>query len=104
MSSDEMKPPPTLAKAITRFVSLLSPNCKQASHLQTESFDRSLTFFESLGLRLHLALCKWCRRYGEQIKFLRQAALQSEQDQQQTSNLRLAPEARERIKQKLQSE
>ena len=100
MPFDDMKSPCKPDKRNDKLVSLLSPSCRQASRLQSESLDRSLTFFESIGLRLHLVLCKWCRRYGEQIKFLRRAAPQSEQHAAPTAGL--SPEARERIKQKLQ--
>ena len=96
-----MKPSETPAKPRARFVSLLSPNCRQASQLQSEGMDRPLTFLEGLGLRLHLLLCKWCRRYGKQLKFLRSAAHQCEDHQPPQ---KLSPEARERIKHRLQSE
>jgi hypothetical protein len=96
-----MKSPRTPVKVLARVVSLLSPSCKQASRLQSESLDRPLTFFEGFGLRIHLFLCKWCRRYGAQLKFLRSAAHQCE-DHQPTH--KLSSEARERIKQRLQSE
>ena len=96
-----MKSSRTPVKALARVVSLLSPSCKQASRLQSESQDRPLTFFESFGLRIHLFLCKWCRRYGEQLKFLQNAAHQCEDHQ---SAHTLSPEARARIKQRLQSE
>lgn len=65
--------------------------------------DRHLGFFERLGLRIHLLLCGWCRRYGEQLKFLRTAAHQCEKDDQSQPHPKLSLEARERIKQKLQS-
>ena len=101
MSSHDLKSPRTPVKGLARVVSLLSPSCKQASRLQSESLDRPLTFFERLGLRLHLLLCKWCRRYGKQLKFLRSAAHQCEDHQ---PGQKLSPEARERIKQRLHSE
>jgi len=96
-----MKPPRSPIKAVSRVLILLSPSCKQASRLQSESMDRPLTFFEGFGLRIHLFLCKWCRRYGEQLKFLRRAAHQCDDH---PSASKLSPEARERIKQRLQSE
>jgi hypothetical protein len=64
--------------------------------------DRKLSLFEKFGLRLHLFLCKWCRRYGNQLNFLRSAAHQSDEHEDLQSQ-RLSPEARERIKQKLHS-
>ena len=99
-----MNSPRTPVKGLARVVSVLSPSCKQASRLQSEAMDRHLGFFERLGLRIHLLLCGWCRRYGEQLQFLRIAAHQCERDDDQSqSNHKLSPEARERIKQKLQS-
>lgn len=96
-----MKSSRTPAKARARVISQLSPNCRQASRLQSEGMDRPLTLLEALGLRIHLLLCKWCRRYGKQLKFLRNAAHHCEEHQ---SPQKLSPEARERIKQRLQSE
>lgn len=96
-----MKSSRTPVKAFTRIASLLSPSCKQASRLQSEGMDRPLTFLERFGLRIHLFLCKWCRRYGKQLKFLRDAAHHCEDH---SPAQKLSPEARERIKQRLQSE
>lgn len=98
-----MNSPRTPVKGLARVVSILSPSCKQASRLQSEAMDRHLGFFERLGLRIHLLLCGWCRRYGEQLKFLRTAAHQCEKDDQSQPHPKLSLEARERIKQKLQS-
>jgi len=95
-----MKSSRTPAKA-PGVISQLSPSCRQASRLQSEGMDRPLTFLEGLGLRIHLLLCKWCRRYGKQLKFLSRAAHQCEDHQPAP---KLSPEARERIKQRLQSE
>jgi len=47
-------------------------------------------------LWLHLGLCLWCRRYGQQIKFLRAAAQRCDQDEAVDQTLPAA--ARERIK------
>jgi hypothetical protein len=81
----------------------LSPTCKRATRLQSEAMDRRLSFLEKLGLRLHLFLCKWCRRYGAQLKFLRSAARECEEHGSRQEPQTLSPEARERIKHTLQS-
>src|ERR1041384_3569390 len=98
-----MNSPRTPVKALARVVSKLSPCCKQASRLQSEAMDRPLSFFERFGLQIHLLLCRWCRRYGQQLRFLRKAAHQCANHDQSESAHKLSPEARERIKQKLQS-
>ena len=84
-------------------VALLSMSCKEAARLQSEALDRELSLRERLGLRLHLFLCKWCRRYGNQLRFLRSAAHECEEHASAALPQGLSPETRERIKQKLQS-
>lgn len=90
-------------KPLLKLAKLLSPSCKQASRLQSEAMDRNLSLLEALGLRLHLVLCKWCRRYGQQLKFLRRAAHQCGEQPGCGSVATLAPEARQRMKQKLRA-
>lgn len=77
----------------------LMPNCRQAIRLQSEALDRPLSRWERLGLRLHLVLCVWCLRYGQQLKFLRTAAQNCEHDHEPKQTLPV--EARMRIKQAL---
>jgi hypothetical protein len=91
-------------KTIAQRLGTLSPNCKEAARLQSAALDRRLTLLESFGLRCHLVLCKWCCRYARQLKFLRSAAREHAHDDQHSLQPVLSCEARERIKQKLQSE
>jgi hypothetical protein len=88
---------------LRRALGALSPACKEATRLQSEALDRRLSGSEKLGLRLHLVLCKWCRRYGEQLKFLRSAARECEEHPSAQGAPGLSPEARERIKRSLES-
>ena len=91
-------------KALFRGLSDLSPSCKQAARLQSLAQDQSLGFSQKIGLRIHLLLCKWCRRYGKQIGFLRSAAHRHEEHEHCLPPQSLRPEARERIKQRLVEE
>jgi hypothetical protein len=77
----------------------LSPNCREASRLQSEALDRPLPFWRRFGLRVHLLLCQWCRRYGRQLRFLRQTAHEHPEELTNATSERLSPEARERLKQ-----
>src|SRR2546428_11735212 len=63
-----------IVKTFARGLADLSPNCKTAARLQSEALDHKLPLRQRFGLRVHLMLCKWCRRYGKQITFLRDAA------------------------------
>jgi len=82
----------------------LSPSCKQAVRLQSAALDGKLSLRERLGLRIHLVLCTWCRRYGKQIRFVQTATREHAGEEQVLPQRTLSDEARERIKQRLQSD
>jgi hypothetical protein len=83
--------------------SLLSA-CKQTARLQSEAMDRRLSLLERIGLQLHLLLCKWCRRYVEQLTILHIAAFESDEHGSPIVPQRLSTDARERIKKELLSQ
>jgi hypothetical protein len=83
---------------------VLSPDCREASQLQSEALDHSLSSGQRFGLRLHLLLCKWCRRYGKQIRFLRQAVHEHPDKVHESIPQALSPDARERLKQSLRNQ
>ena len=86
---------------LVKIIRALSPNCKEAIRLQSESLDHPLPPLRRIGLRIHLALCVWCSRYGKQIKFLRTAAQHCDHDHEPKQTL--SPDARERIRCALQT-
>ncbi len=47
--------------------------CKQTSELMSQGQDRELGLDERLRLRLHLLICKRCRRVEQQLGLLRAA-------------------------------
>jgi predicted anti-sigma-YlaC factor YlaD len=46
--------------------------CKNATQLLSEAQDRKLALSEKMRLEIHLALCKGCKNYRNQMKFLSQ--------------------------------
>jgi hypothetical protein len=82
----------------------LSPNCREAVRAQSEALDRPLSPAKRIGLWMHLLICKWCRRYGKQIGFLRDAAREHQEQFAGAEPQKLSSEARERIKQRLQDQ
>jgi hypothetical protein len=76
-----------------------SPTCKEALRLQSRALDQPLTRTERIGLWLHLRLCVWCLRYGQQLKFLRLASRHCEEEHLPAPPM--PPAVRERIKQRL---
>ncbi|HEX4349580.1 MAG TPA: hypothetical protein VH251_04305 [Verrucomicrobiae bacterium] len=81
----------------------LSPNCREAVRAQSEAREHPLPPARRLGLWLHLLICKWCWRYGKQIKFLGEAAHEHHEELVEAGPQKLSPDARERIKQHLQN-
>jgi predicted anti-sigma-YlaC factor YlaD len=50
------------------------PDCKRMTRALGESLDRKTTWRERLVMKLHLFTCEACRRYLDQIAFLKEAA------------------------------
>lgn len=79
------------------------PTCQTTVALLSESCERPLTMRERVQVKLHLWVCLWCVWYLEQIRHirdrLRAQAAQAMDDE--SSDLALTAEARERIKRAL---
>lgn len=56
-------------------------SCQEASRLASQALDRSLSFSERVGLRLHQLICTGCRRFTRQLLQIRQAYRQIEQSE-----------------------
>jgi len=56
--------------------------------------DRLLSVRKQIGPRVYLVLCRWCRRYGKQIGFLRAVAHKHENHEETLPPQTLRPEAR----------
>ena len=92
-----------IVKPLVGWIGDLSPGCKTASRLQSEALDRKLSMRQRFGLRFHLLLCKWCRRYGKQLAFLHTAAHEHPDKMADPVPQKLSAEARDRIKEKLRA-
>src|SRR5947207_106360 len=93
-----------LPKTLAKGIALVSPSCKEASRLQSQALDRKLPMLQRIGLQMHLFLCKWCRRYGKQIRFLQDAARDHPDYISEPGHQKLSDDARQRIKQRLRTE
>ncbi len=51
---------------------VLTLSCDRASALLSKSQDTPLTRWERVALRLHLWICRFCRRYRHQLQLMRQ--------------------------------
>lgn len=56
-------------------------SCQEASRLASQALDRSLSFSERVGLRVHQLICAGCRGFTRQLLQIRQACRQIEQSE-----------------------
>lgn len=78
-------------------------SCKEVSELVSRSLDEPLPWRQRLGVRLHHAYCRMCRRYAVQIRFLSHAT-RAWLHRQEKAGAGLSPEARARIREMLNSD
>jgi predicted anti-sigma-YlaC factor YlaD len=82
-------------------------SCQEVSRLLSESMERKLSFWERVGLWLHLGMCKLCRGFSEDLRRLRDAARQHAEaieNDMSGSDAILSQETRERMKRILGSQ
>jgi hypothetical protein len=92
-----------LTQKLAVWLRTVSPSCKQAARLQSQALARPLPLPQRFGLRLHLLICRWCRRFGEQVNFLQSAAHRCPEGEEAYAVRSLTAEARERIKRAVQA-
>jgi hypothetical protein len=79
--------------------------CKNVSQKISESLDCRLPLHQLLMIRMHLAMCRLCRRAYKQINCLREIARHSRlQEAGMDESVFLSPEACGRIKEFLRSQ
>ncbi len=79
-------------------------SCAEVTARVSASLDRDLPPHQRLRMRLHLFMCALCRRYREQVLFLREALRSHSErleNQETPPPAGLSPEARTRIKEAL---
>jgi hypothetical protein len=91
----------SFSQIIRNLREVLWMDCREASRAQSEMLDHPLPLPRRLGIRLHVAICAWCRRYGQQIRGLHEATHDRAEDLAESSPHTLSTEARARLKQRL---
>jgi hypothetical protein len=84
---------------VKTFLRTILPCCRDVSRLQSASTQQPLSLGQRIGLKFHLLVCSWCRRYGKQVGFFRKLAHQH--DGAAPTPPSLSPNARERMKRSL---
>ena len=61
-----------MSRSLLNSLNRLSPTCRQAARLISDAMERDLPMLDYVGLSLHLAICRACRRYRRSVAFLSQ--------------------------------
>lgn len=77
------------------------PTCREATELASRAMDERLPLSSRMALRLHLAICRNCARFNQQLQDMRR--LFREETAADDDATGLAPEARQRIEHALQN-
>lgn len=72
-------------------------SCKQASQIISQSLDKPLTMRERFALKLHLIICKYCKRFSQQVQTLRVALKQMISSIENSNTIELPSAAKNRI-------
>jgi anti-sigma factor RsiW len=74
--------------------------CREATELASRAMDERLPLSNRMALRLHLAICKNCARFSQQLQEMRRLFREEAAAYDDANGL--APEARQRIASELQ--
>lgn len=83
---------------------LLFMTCRDAAPLISHAMDQKLTGHERAAVGLHLSICPSCRRYRGQITLLRHVLLRLVPISTRHSSAALSPDAKLRIRSRLERE
>lgn len=72
-------------------------DCKQTSQLISQSLDRKLTLRERCALQLHLILCKFCKRFSQQLQIIRVSVKSLVDEVEKNDTILMPSDVKERI-------
>lgn len=79
--------------------------CKESTYLISKKQQDSLSLTEKMQLRFHLMMCKYCRRFANQIDFISKAIVRLRSKiEKQSTYISLSDEQKMRIKKALENQ
>jgi hypothetical protein len=90
-----------VSSSVLSSLKILNCTCKDAASLISQQDARKLSWAERAGLRIHLILCRACRRYLRSVRFLSLAMKGCGEDAASPAPEAMPAAARERIQKRL---
>jgi hypothetical protein len=81
-----------------------TPTCAEMSRVTSLALEHPPTFRTRIKMRLHFAICAWCRRYFAQINFLHHTAPRLGSELSKLPGRGMSAEAKQRITQRIKAE
>ncbi len=72
-------------------------SCKDTARILSDSRDEPLPFMTRMGLRMHLMMCRFCRRYDHQLDVIEAVCAGYAESADEIHPGELSPEARTRM-------
>jgi hypothetical protein len=83
--------------AMMRLMVRVMPSCRDISQLISDGMDRNLPLRKRLSIRLHVGMCRLCRRYEKQLRLLRRGFGYYADPDKNAAEKSLSPEAKARL-------
>jgi hypothetical protein len=81
-----------------------TPKCDEMTHLISHEMDHSLPWHTRFKMHVHYLICCYCRRYRNNLYYIRSLFERIDEHMDEISVLTLPPEEKDLIKQVLQNE
>lgn len=78
-------------------------SCKDVSQIISQSLDRPLTMRERFALKLHLLICKYCKRFSQQLQTIRVALKLTTSAIDNDDTIKMPSETKKRLMQTIES-
>ncbi len=92
------------SKRLESFICRVTPSCTEMTHLLSEEMDHTLPFFTRFKMRVHFLTCCYCKRYMENLHYIRKLFRASASNSDKISSEQLSPETKARLKQTLRDQ
>ncbi len=79
-------------------------DCDQATYLITKSEFERLGCIQKMQLKMHLAYCKFCRRFAQQNKIISETLNDLKQIDSEHLHIHLSEKQQEKLKKTIESE
>ncbi|QXP65177.1 hypothetical protein [Polaribacter sp. HaHaR_3_91] len=93
-----------MKNTIPRILNKLTNSCKKTVELIDKKTFSKLSVIEKTKLKLHKSICKTCKAYEEQSKFLDQAVVKLYNQKQPHNKVQLSADRKSKILEKIKKQ